>query len=79
MNTAEEKISRLHSGGVIDLHFDLPLILFLSRPRRNFVATDFLPEFEAGDIGVLGVALYVEDQYRARPITARRARSGGPA
>ena len=63
MNTAEEKISRLHSGGVIDLHFDLPLILFLSRPRRNFVATDFLPEFEAGDIGVLGVALYVEDQY----------------
>ena len=62
MNTAEEKISRLHSGGVIDLHFDLPLILLLSRPRRNFVAPDFLPEFEAGDIGVLGVALYVEDQ-----------------
>jgi lipid-A-disaccharide synthase len=29
----------------------------------NIVATDFLPEFEAGDIGVLGVALYVEDQY----------------
>jgi len=63
MNTVEEKISRLHRGGVIDLHFDLPLILFLSRPRRNIVATDFLPEFEAGDIGVLGVALYVEDQY----------------
>jgi membrane dipeptidase len=63
MNTAEEKISRLHTGGVIDLHFDLPLILFLSRPRRNIVATDFLPEFETGDIGLLGVALYVEDQY----------------
>src|SRR4030095_9500480 len=63
MNTAGKKIMRLHSGGVIDLHFELPLILFLSRPRRNFVATDLLPEFEAGDIGVLGVALYVEDQY----------------
>jgi membrane dipeptidase len=63
MNTAEEKISRLHTGGLIDLHFDLPLILFLSRPRRNIVATDFLPEFETGDIGLLGVALYVEDQY----------------
>ena len=63
MNTTEEKISRLHTGGVIDLHFDLPLILFLSRPRRNIVATDFLPEFETGDIGLLGVALYVEDQY----------------
>ena len=63
MNTAEEKISQLHSGGVIDLHFDLPLILFLSRPRRDLLATDLLPELEAGDIGVLGVALYVEDQY----------------
>ena len=63
MNTVEERISRLHAGGVIDLHFDLPLILFLSCPRRKIVAPDFLPEFAAGDIGVLGVALYVEDQY----------------
>jgi membrane dipeptidase len=59
----EERVSRLHADRLIDLHFDLPLSLFLSRPRRNVVATDFLPEFEAGDIGVLGVALYVEDQY----------------
>jgi membrane dipeptidase len=48
---------------LIDLHFDLPLSLFLSRPRRNVVATDFLPEFEAGDVGLLGVAVYVEDKY----------------
>ncbi len=59
----EEKITALHADGVIDLHFDLPLSLFLSRPRRNVIAEDFLPEFEAGDIGLLGVALYIEDQY----------------
>src|SRR4029453_14149066 len=63
MNTAEAKISRLHNGGVIDLHFDLPLILFLSRPRRNFVATDLLPGFWGGDLGGVGRALYGEDQY----------------
>lgn len=63
MNTIEERISRLHAGRLIDLHFDLPLILFLSRPRRNIIAPDFLPQFEAGDIGLLGVALYVADQY----------------
>jgi membrane dipeptidase len=59
----EDKVSHLHAGGVIDLHFDLPLSLFLSRPRRNIIASDFLPEFEAGDMGVIGVALYVEDEY----------------
>jgi membrane dipeptidase len=63
MNTIEERISRLHSGRLIDLHFDLPLILFLSRPRRKILATDFLPQFEAGDMGLLGVALYVEDRF----------------
>ncbi len=63
MKTTEERVSRLHAGRLIDLHFDLPLSLFLSRPRRNIIATDFLPEFEAGDIGLLGVALYVEDKY----------------
>lgn len=59
----EQKVARLQAAGLIDLHFDLPLGLFLSRPRRQVIATDFLPEFEAGDIGLLGVALYVEDEY----------------
>ncbi len=67
MNTIEERISRLHAGRLIDLHFDLPLILFLSRPRRNIIAPDLLPQFEAGDIGLLGVALYVADQYLGEP------------
>jgi membrane dipeptidase len=67
MNTAEERVSRLQAGGLVDLHFDLPLGLFLSRGRRNIIATDFLPEFEAGAIGLLGVALYVEDEYLGEP------------
>ena len=62
-NQIEERIASLHADRLIDLHFDLPLILLLSRPRRNIIASDFLPQFEAGDIGLLGVALYVEDQY----------------
>ena len=59
----EERIASLHADRLVDLHFDLPLSLFLSRPRRNVIATDFLPEFEAGDIRLLGVALYIEDEY----------------
>ena len=62
-NSIEEKITSLHADGVIDMHYDLPLSLFLSRPSRNVIATNFLPEFESGDIGLLGVALYIEDKY----------------
>jgi membrane dipeptidase len=56
-------MSHLHEGGLVDMHFDLPLGLFWNRTRRNIIATDFLPELEAGDIVLLGVALYVEDKY----------------
>ncbi len=62
-DSIEERVSRLHAGRLIDMHFDLPLGLFLDRTGTNIVATDFLPEFEAGDIGLIGVAIYVEDQY----------------
>jgi membrane dipeptidase len=62
-NSIEERVARLHAGRLIDMHFDLPLGLFWNRVRRNVIATDFLPEFEAGDVGMLGVALYVEDKY----------------
>ncbi len=62
-NTIEERVSRLHAGGLIDLHFDLPLGLFLTLPRRNVITPDFLPEFEAGGIGLFGAAVYVEDRH----------------
>ena len=59
----EEHVARLHRHGLVDMHFDLPMDLYEKRARQNVLATDFLPDFEAGDIAVAGVALYLEDQY----------------
>src|SRR5947208_1876659 len=59
----EERIDRLHADGVIDLHFDMPMDLYEKRDRTNVLATDYLPELEAGSIGVLGAAIYIEDRY----------------
>jgi membrane dipeptidase len=59
----ERRIDRLHADGIVDLHFDMPMDLYEKRNRTGVLATDFLPDFEAGDIGVLGVAIYVEDRY----------------
>ena len=56
-------MSLLHAGRLVDMHFDLPLGLFWNRTRKNVISTDFLPDLEAGDIGLLGVAIYVEDKY----------------
>lgn len=59
----EERIDRLQTGGVIDLHFDLPMDLYEKRERKNVLETEFLPELEAGNVGVVGVAIYIEDRY----------------
>ena len=59
----EERITRLHGQGMVDLHFDLPMFLYDNRDRKNVLASDFLPEFEAGDIGTAAAGIYIEDQY----------------
>src|SRR5205823_8957825 len=59
----EERITRLHGQGMVDLHFDLPMVLYDNRDRKNVLASDFLPELEAGDIGTIAAAIYIEDQY----------------
>src|SRR5438045_479966 len=59
----DERIDQLHAHGLVDLHFDLLMDLYEKRDRKNVLATEFLPEFEAGDIGILGVAIYLEDRY----------------
>ena len=61
--SVEERIDRLQAGGIVDLHFDLLIDLYEKRDRPGVLASHFLPEFEAGGIGVLGVAIYVEDRY----------------
>jgi membrane dipeptidase len=59
----EQRIDRLHTDAVIDMHFDLPMDLYEKRDRKNVLETEFLPELETGNIGVLGVAIYIEDRY----------------
>jgi len=61
--TIDEHIARLHRCGVIDMHFDLPMDLYDKRARNNVLATDFLEDLEAGDIGVAGAAIYIDDRY----------------
>jgi membrane dipeptidase len=59
----EERVQRLHASGIVDLHFDLPMDLYEKRKRAGVLATHYLPEFEAGGIGVIGAAIYIEDRY----------------
>src|SRR3954451_23761219 len=61
--TIEEHIDHLHSNGLIDMHFDLPMDLYENRERKGMVESEFLPQFEAGDMGVIGVAVFIEDRY----------------
>src|SRR5438045_411406 len=61
--STEERITRLHGQGMIDLHFDLPMFLYDNRDRENVLASHFLLELEAGDIGTIAAAIYIEDQY----------------
>src|SRR5438046_8153349 len=48
---------------MVDLDFDLPVFLYDNRGRKNVLASDLLPELEAGDIGTLAAGIYIEDQY----------------
>ena len=68
----EERIDRLEAGGIIDLHFDLPMDLYEKRDRKNVLETEFLSELDAGNIGAVGVAIYIEDRYLSATGRTRR-------
>ncbi len=59
----DPRIGRLHAHGIVDLHFDLLIDLYEKRNQPGVLISHFLPEFEAGDISLIGVAIYVEDRY----------------
>ena len=61
--SVDKRIDQLHLGGLVDMHFDLPLDLYEKRNHPGTLVSHYLPEFEAGNIGVVGSALYVEDRY----------------
>jgi len=62
-DSIEARVKRLHAGGVVDIHFDLPMDLYEKRAQSNVLAKEVLPEFEAGGIAIIGAALYIEDRY----------------
>lgn len=62
-DSVETRVSKLHAGDLVDMHFDLPLDLYEKRNHPGALVSHYLPEFEAGDIGIVGAALYVEDRY----------------
>ena len=57
------RIDALHAPGVVDMHFDLLMDLYEKRHRRGVLADDYLADFRAGGIGVVGAAIYIEDRY----------------
>lgn len=62
-NDVEQRVARLHAPGLVDLHFDLPMDLYEKRSRPNVLAEEFLPQLEAGGMGIVTVAVYIEDRY----------------
>src|SRR5216110_2263766 len=61
--STEERIDRLHAGGVVDMHFDLPMDLYEKRERKKVLESESLLDLETGNICVVGAAIYIEDRY----------------
>src|SRR5438876_11840150 len=59
----QQRTDRFHADGIVDFHFDLLIDLYEKRDRPGALVSHFLPEFETVGIGVLGVAIYIEDRY----------------
>ena len=54
---------RIHTLGIVDMHFDLPLGLFDRRTQQGLIRDEFVPELRAGGVSLIGAALFVEDKY----------------
>ena len=61
--STESRIEKLHTAGMVDMHFDLLMDLYEKRHRSNVLRDDFQAELEQGGIGVIGAAIYLEEQY----------------
>src|SRR2546423_11848820 len=45
------------------MHFDFSMDLYETRERKKVLESEFLPDFETGNICVVGAAIYIEDRY----------------
>jgi membrane dipeptidase len=59
----ESRIERLHAAGMVDMHFDLLMDLYEKRKRSNVLRDDFEAQLDAGGIGVIGAAIYIDEPY----------------
>ena len=59
----EKRINRFHQAGLVDMHYDMLMDLYEKRGRANVLETDYLPAFQAGGVGVVAVAIFLEDKY----------------
>src|SRR5215212_6779215 len=59
----DERVERFRQHGMVDMHFDLLMDLYDRRETPNLLEEEYLPELQAGGLGVLGVAIYLEDRY----------------
>lgn len=57
------RINKIHQNGLVDMHFDMLMDLYEKRGRENVLQSDYLPDLQRGDVGVLGVAIYLLEQY----------------
>src|SRR5207253_4124628 len=57
----ETQVERLHTGGLIDMHFDLPMDLYEKRAQPHVLAAECLPEFEADVFGLVCAVIYIKD------------------
>jgi membrane dipeptidase len=48
---------------MVDMHFDLLMDLYEKRKRSNVLRDDFEARLDAGGIGVIGAAIYVDEPY----------------
>src|SRR5215212_3941197 len=59
----ETRVDRLHTHGMVDMHFDMLMDLYDKRERTGVLEADYLPELEQGGVGILGAAIYIEDKF----------------
>src|SRR6478672_5659854 len=59
----DERVERLRQHGMVDMHFDLLMDLYERRETPDLLEQIYWPELSAGGLGVLGVAIYLEDRY----------------
>lgn len=62
-DTLESRIDRLHAAGIVDMHFDLLMDLYEKRKRSNVLRDDFEGQLNAGGVGVIGAAIYIDEPY----------------